>query len=56
MEFFATARLVTSPDVLRALHHQPDRHDPDFIESIEMFVEDWRAGLERPRLPGRRVV
>jgi hypothetical protein len=22
-------------------------HDPDFIESIEMFVEDWRAGLER---------
>lgn len=22
-------------------------HDPDFIESIELFVEDWRAGLER---------
>jgi hypothetical protein len=22
-------------------------HDPDFIESIETFVEDWRAGLER---------
>ena len=23
-------------------------HDPDFIESIEAFVEDWRAGLARP--------
>lgn len=22
-------------------------HDPDFIESIELFVDDWRAGLER---------
>lgn len=21
-------------------------HDPDFIESIEMFVEEWRVGLE----------
>jgi hypothetical protein len=23
------------------------------LESIEMFVEDWRAGLERPGLPKR---
>jgi len=23
-------------------------HDPDFIESIEAFIEDWRAGLSRP--------
>jgi hypothetical protein len=22
-------------------------HDPDFIESIELFVDDWRTGLER---------
>lgn len=22
-------------------------HDPDFLETIEAFVEDWRAGLER---------
>jgi hypothetical protein len=22
-------------------------HEPDFIESIELFVEDWRVGLER---------
>lgn len=22
-------------------------HDPDFIESIEAFVDDWRQGLER---------
>jgi hypothetical protein len=27
-------------------------HDPDFIESIETFVEDWQAGLDRPGLPG----
>ena len=24
------------------------QHDPDFIESIEQFVNDWRTGLERP--------
>ena len=124
MEFFATARLVTSPDVLRdqitgprlaeyckaidqvlswckhldageiyclwgqfKVQREPIRngvrftlpscpnalawtvtaepegvlvhctinrteHDPDFIESIESFVEDWRVGLERPGLPG----
>jgi hypothetical protein len=28
-------------------------HDPDFIESIESFVEDWRVELERPGLSGR---
>lgn len=33
-------------------------HDPDFIETLEAFVEDWRCGLEaglseRPRFPGR---
>lgn len=22
-------------------------HDPDFIETLEQFVEDWRIGLER---------
>ena len=22
-------------------------HDPDFIESLRQFVEDWKAGLER---------
>jgi hypothetical protein len=22
-------------------------HDPDFIESIELFVDDWRTGLQR---------
>jgi hypothetical protein len=22
-------------------------HDPDFIESIRLFVDDWRIGLER---------
>ncbi|MCF7991808.1 MAG: hypothetical protein K9M02_15330 [Thiohalocapsa sp.] len=22
-------------------------HEPDFIESIESFLDDWRAGLER---------
>ncbi len=27
-------------------------HDPNFIESIEIFVEDWRAGLERSGLSG----
>jgi hypothetical protein len=27
-------------------------HDPDFIESIETFIEDWQAGLERPGLAG----
>jgi hypothetical protein len=26
-------------------------HDPDFIESIETFVEDWRTGLERSDVP-----
>ncbi|MFB1488969.1 MULTISPECIES: hypothetical protein [unclassified Thiocapsa] len=26
-------------------------HDPNFIASIETFVEDWRAGLERPNVP-----
>ncbi|WP_058555319.1 hypothetical protein [Thiohalocapsa sp. ML1] len=24
-----------------------EEHDPDFIESIRMFVDDWREGLER---------
>jgi hypothetical protein len=26
-------------------------HDPDFVESIRMFVDDWRAGLERLAVP-----
>jgi hypothetical protein len=26
-------------------------HDPDFIESIETFVEDWRTGLELSDVP-----
>ncbi|EGV16165.1 hypothetical protein [Thiocapsa marina] len=31
-------------------------HDPDFIESIETFVEDWRVGLERPGLTARETL
>ncbi|CCQ73299.1 hypothetical protein [Magnetospira sp. QH-2] len=38
------------PDPDAALIHctinRPD-HDPDFIESLEEFVEDWRVGLEK---------
>ena len=24
-----------------------ERHEPDFVESIEAFLEDWRQGIER---------
>ena len=24
-----------------------ERHEPDFVESIETFLEDWRQGIER---------
>ena len=30
-------------------------HDPDFIESIRTFVDDWRLGLERLGESGRGV-
>ncbi len=43
---------VIEPGRVR-VHCTIDRtdHDPDFVESIETFVEDWRAGLERGGRP-----
>jgi hypothetical protein len=41
------------PDVSRAagvqIHCTINRteHEPDFVDSIETFVDDWRVGLER---------
>ena len=36
-----------SPGVLVHCTINRSEHEPDFIESIELFVEDWRAGIER---------
>jgi len=46
-----TTQLDPDPEVV-VLHATMNRqqHDPDFIESIETFVEDWKYGLQR-RLP-----
>jgi hypothetical protein len=43
-----TTQLDPDPDVV-VLHATINRqeHDPDFIESIETFIEDWRSGLQR---------
>ncbi|WP_295540102.1 hypothetical protein [uncultured Thiohalocapsa sp.] len=30
-------------------------HEPDFIESIELFVDDWRTGLQRLADAAQRV-
>jgi hypothetical protein len=45
---------VVEPGRVR-VHCTIDRteHDPDFVESIAGFVEDWRAGLERAGASGR---
>ncbi|GAB6051539.1 hypothetical protein JCM17960_03590 [Magnetospira thiophila] len=32
--------------VIHCTINRPD-HDPEFIESLQDFVEDWRVGLER---------
>ncbi len=32
--------------VIHCTINRPD-HDPDFIETIETFVDDWREGLEK---------
>jgi len=42
-----TSNLPPNPDaiVLHCVINRPD-HDPDFIESIEGFVDDWKAGIE----------
>jgi hypothetical protein len=31
-------------------------HDPDFVESIEMFVDDWRMGLGLPAVAPEALV
>ncbi len=42
-----TASLSPEPDAV-VIHCTINRrqHDPDFIETIEAFVDDWRQGLE----------
>lgn len=43
-----TTGLPPDPEVV-VVHctiNRPD-HDPDFIETIETFVDDWRVGLEK---------
>ncbi|MCP5368273.1 MAG: hypothetical protein H6906_12245 [Hyphomicrobiales bacterium] len=51
-----TTGLPPDPDavVVHATINRPD-HDPDFVESLEEFVADWRhglaAGLEPPPAP-----
>lgn len=46
MSWTITAGLPPEPDAI-VIHCVINRreHDPDFIESLEGFVEDWRAGL-----------
>ncbi len=43
-----TTGLPPNPEVV-VLHCVINRseHDPDFIESIEGFVDDWKTGLEK---------
>lgn len=41
--------LTSEPDGSGVLVHctiNRAEHEPDFVESIEMFVDDWRAGIE----------
>lgn len=42
-----TTSLPPDPDVIviHCVINRPEQ-DPDFIESIEGFVDDWRAGIE----------
>jgi hypothetical protein len=46
MSWTITSGLPPEPDAV-VIHCVINRreHDPDFIESLEGFVEDWRAGL-----------
>jgi hypothetical protein len=46
----AFAWTITTPGGDEVLMHcviNRDSHDPDFIESIETFVDDWESGLAR---------
>lgn len=48
--FSWTVTTGLDPDPAQVVVHATinrETHDPDFIESIEDFVEGWRAGLQR---------
>ncbi|WP_303908907.1 hypothetical protein [Thiohalomonas denitrificans] len=60
LQWTVTADLNGSKEVVIHCTINREEHDPDFIESIEHFVADWKAGIEagkgRPqatRTPGR---